>query len=51
VNFDCSTLWVRDRKRLTEALDITPEFLRNKHSEEGTILRLEKDCPSGGQER
>lgn len=35
VNFDASTLWVRDRKHLTNALDITPEFLRTKQSEEG----------------
>ena len=39
VNFDCSTLWIRDRRRLTEALDITPEFLRNKHSEEGQSIQ------------
>ena len=34
-NFDASTLWVRDRTNLTDALDITPEFLRTKHGDEG----------------
>ncbi|KAF8198043.1 pyridoxal phosphate-dependent transferase, partial [Pholiota molesta] len=38
VNFDCSTLWVRDRKHLTEALDITPPFLRTKHGDAGTVI-------------
>lgn len=38
VNFDASTLWVRDRKLLTDALDITPEFLRTKHGDEGTVI-------------
>jgi aromatic-L-amino-acid/L-tryptophan decarboxylase len=36
VNFDASTLWVRDRKNLTDALDVTPEFLRTKQGDEGT---------------
>src|ERR1700721_2881621 len=34
-NFDLSTLWVRDRKHLTDALDITPPFLRSQHSDSG----------------
>ncbi|KZT18495.1 hypothetical protein NEOLEDRAFT_1143320 [Neolentinus lepideus HHB14362 ss-1] len=38
VNFDASTLWVRDRTLLTDALDITPEFLRTKHGDEGTVI-------------
>jgi hypothetical protein len=38
VNFDCSTLWVRDRTYLTDALDVTPEFLRTKHGDEGTVI-------------
>ncbi|KAF4620333.1 hypothetical protein D9613_000357 [Agrocybe pediades] len=38
VNFDCSTLWVRDRKHLTDALDITPPFLRTKHGDAGTVI-------------
>ena len=35
VNFDASTLWVRNRKHLTDALDITPEFLRTKEGDAG----------------
>ncbi|CAL1713657.1 unnamed protein product [Somion occarium] len=38
VNFDCSTLWVKNRKYLTDALDITPEFLRTKHGDAGTVI-------------
>ncbi|KAG9311512.1 pyridoxal phosphate-dependent transferase [Chiua virens] len=38
VNFDCSTLWVRDRKHLTDALDVTPEFLRSKQGDAGTVI-------------
>jgi len=38
VNFDCSTLWVRDRRHLTDALDITPIFLRTKHGDAGTVI-------------
>ncbi|KAJ7076898.1 pyridoxal phosphate-dependent transferase [Mycena belliarum] len=37
VNFDASTLWVRDRKSLTSALDITPPFLRTAHGDAGTV--------------
>ncbi|KAJ7714338.1 pyridoxal phosphate-dependent transferase [Mycena maculata] len=38
VNFDASTLWVRDRKSLNEALDITPPFLRTAHGDAGTVV-------------
>lgn len=38
VNFDCSTLWVRDRTLLTEALDITPPFLRSKEGDSGLVI-------------
>lgn len=38
INFDASTLWVRDRKYLTEALDITPPFLRTKQGDAGKSL-------------
>ena len=34
-NFDFSALWVRDRDLLTSALDVTPAYLRNKHSDAG----------------
>lgn len=37
VNFDCSGFWVRDRRNLTNALDITPEFLRTEHGDAGTV--------------
>ena len=33
--FDCSTFWVKDRLYLTEALDVTPEFLRTRHGDTG----------------
>jgi aromatic-L-amino-acid decarboxylase len=38
VNFDASSLWVRDRTSLTNALDITPEYLRTKHGDAGTVI-------------
>lgn len=38
INFDASTLWVRDRKYLIEALDITPPFLRTKEGDAGTVI-------------
>ncbi|QRW15365.1 aromatic-L-amino-acid decarboxylase [Ceratobasidium sp. AG-Ba] len=38
VNFDCSTLWVRERTLLTDALDVTPEFLRTKQGDTGTVI-------------
>ncbi len=34
-NFDFSALWVRYRKLLTDALDVTPPFLRSKQSDAG----------------
>ncbi|KAJ7350357.1 pyridoxal phosphate-dependent transferase [Mycena albidolilacea] len=38
VTFDASTLWVRDRKALARALDITPPFLRTAHGNAGTVI-------------
>ncbi|RDB24903.1 Tyrosine decarboxylase 1 [Hypsizygus marmoreus] len=38
VNFDASTLWVRNRKHLTDALDVTPPFLRSTHGDAGTVI-------------
>lgn len=38
VNFDAALLWVRSRKDLTDALDVTPEFLRTKQSEAGAVI-------------
>ncbi|XP_017779570.1 PREDICTED: tyrosine decarboxylase [Nicrophorus vespilloides] len=33
VNFDCSTLWVRDRMRLTSALVVDPLYLQHGYSD------------------
>lgn len=30
-NFDCTGCWVKDRTFLTNALTLTPEFLKTKH--------------------
>ncbi|KZT64413.1 hypothetical protein DAEQUDRAFT_732637 [Daedalea quercina L-15889] len=38
VNFDAALLWVKSRKDLTDALDVTPEFLRTKQSEAGAVI-------------
>ena len=37
-NFDCSALWVADRRDLIDALSITPEYLRNAASESGAVI-------------
>jgi aromatic-L-amino-acid decarboxylase len=36
VSLECSGLWIRDRKNLTEALDITPPFLRSAEGDGGS---------------
>ncbi|PVF98969.1 aromatic-L-amino-acid decarboxylase [Serendipita vermifera] len=36
--FDCSTFWVKDRTLLTDALDVTPEFLRTRHGDTGMVI-------------
>ncbi|KAJ5101409.1 3-beta hydroxysteroid dehydrogenase/isomerase [Penicillium alfredii] len=38
VNFDASVLYVRNRFDLTNALDITPTYLRNPYSDMGTVI-------------
>ncbi|PLB41704.1 putative aromatic-L-amino-acid decarboxylase [Aspergillus candidus] len=38
VNFDASCLFVRNRHDLTDALDITPAYLRNPYSESGAVI-------------
>lgn len=38
VNFDCSGFWVRDRTLLTEALDITPPYLRTREDISGDVV-------------
>ncbi|KZO92342.1 hypothetical protein CALVIDRAFT_308478 [Calocera viscosa TUFC12733] len=37
-NFDLSAMWVRDRTQLTDALDVTPAFLRTKQSDAGVVI-------------
>jgi len=38
VNFDCHALWVADRSLLTRALATRPEYLRNRASDEGSVI-------------
>ncbi|KAJ5560695.1 hypothetical protein N7513_003094 [Penicillium frequentans] len=38
VNFDASVLFIRNRLDLTNALDITPAYLRNPYSDMGTVI-------------
>ncbi|KAI6673489.1 hypothetical protein NL676_001395 [Syzygium grande] len=37
-NFDCSALWIKDRKVLIQALSTNPEFLKNKASQANMVL-------------
>lgn len=37
-NFDCTCFYVRSRNELTDALTITPEYLRNTASASGTVV-------------
>lgn len=37
-SFDCSAFWVQDRQALVDSLTLTPEFLRNKATEQGTVI-------------
>lgn len=37
VNFDCSAFFVRNRRDLTDALSITPSYLKNEYSESGLV--------------
>jgi len=36
--FDCSCLWVADRKALIQTLSILPEYLRNQATESGAVI-------------
>ncbi|WVQ84115.1 hypothetical protein IAT38_006260 [Cryptococcus sp. DSM 104549] len=36
--FDCTLLYVRDRRDLTQTFDVTPVFLRSKEAEAGTVI-------------
>jgi aromatic-L-amino-acid decarboxylase len=37
-NFDCSVLWVADRRPLLDTLSITPPYLRNQASDSGEVI-------------
>ena len=37
-SFDCSLFYVKNRTKLTEALSILPEYLKNKDSQAGTVF-------------
>jgi aromatic-L-amino-acid decarboxylase len=37
-NFDCAAFWTADRLALTDALSITPEYLRNAASDAGAVI-------------
>ncbi|MCB9682357.1 MAG: aspartate aminotransferase family protein [Alphaproteobacteria bacterium] len=37
-NFDCSALWLADRRPVVDALAITPEYLRHATSERGAVI-------------
>jgi aromatic-L-amino-acid decarboxylase len=38
INFDCNCFYVRDRNKLTSALSITPEYLKNQATESGQVI-------------
>ena len=37
-NLDCAAMWVADRKALTDALGVMPEYLRNPETDKGTVI-------------
>jgi aromatic-L-amino-acid decarboxylase len=37
-NFDCNCFWTQDRRAITDALSVTPEYLRNAASESGQVV-------------
>lgn len=37
-NFDATAFWIRDRRHLTGALSILPEYLRNQASDSGAVV-------------
>ncbi|CAO1619118.1 unnamed protein product [Parajaminaea phylloscopi] len=40
VQFDCSPLLIKDRSALSSALTITPEFLKTRHGDAGSVLDM-----------
>jgi len=39
VTFDCSTMWVRDKRLLTSALTVDPLYLQHQHSDKAVDFR------------
>ena len=37
-NFDCSVLFIDDRDKITSAMSVIPEYLKNKGSESGEVI-------------
>jgi aromatic-L-amino-acid decarboxylase len=37
-NFDCSVLYIADRKQLIQTLSVLPEYLRNQATESGAVI-------------
>jgi aromatic-L-amino-acid decarboxylase len=37
-NFDCGCFWTSDRRSLTDALSVTPEYLRNAATDSGRVI-------------
>jgi len=48
-NLDASALWVRERRRLIDALDVTPEFLRSKEGDAGIVINYRNWHPALGR--
>ena len=44
-NFDCSTMWVRDRFKLTQAMVVDPLYLQHSHSDKAIDYRVCKTYP------
>jgi aromatic-L-amino-acid/L-tryptophan decarboxylase len=36
--FDCDCFWTQDRAALNQSLSVTPEYLRNAHSDSGAVV-------------
>ena len=39
-NFDCSTMWVRDRFKLTQAMVVDPLYLQHSNSDKAIDYRV-----------
>nr|XP_018265527.1 aromatic-L-amino-acid decarboxylase [Kwoniella dejecticola CBS 10117]OBR87685.1 aromatic-L-amino-acid decarboxylase [Kwoniella dejecticola CBS 10117] len=47
--FDCSIFCVKNRKDLTQALDVTPTYLRSKEADAGTVIDYRNWQPALGR--